>query len=120
MTNPQPVDVGFAPYRCLVHLMKADADFNATIRTSDLSAFPDSAVVTLKLATETPTLWVASISDYTDKESITHPRAQAAWSIDKADVAALVPGTMLDAHVLYADDSGADLVWFTGQVKWHD
>lgn len=99
---------GFVAEPMVLHLMTADADFIQTIQTSDGSDFPDGAAVTLKIGTASPTLWSATITG-----------PSAAWNVDKAVVAALVPGTALLAHVLYADDSGADLVWFSGKVKWH-
>jgi hypothetical protein len=112
-------DVGVVPYGIVVHLVKSDADFNATIKRSDLSPFPSSAAVVLKIFTASPTVWTATIGDYTDEASVVHPRALASWRVDKVAVAALVPGTSLLAHVVYTDDTGADLVWFSGKVKWH-
>lgn len=104
MTTP----VGFKPYKLKVNLSTADGDFDATIRTSDDSDFPAGAVVRLKFNTDPVTYWDATVSGST-----------AVWAVDKAEVAALVPGTKLLAHIIYSDDSGVDLVWFSGSVTWN-
>lgn len=100
--------IGFKPYSLNVLLVTADADFNATIRTSDGTPFADGAEISLKFSTDPATIWPATISEDT-----------ATWNVDKTDVAALVPGTSLAAHILYSDPSGADLVWFSGKVTWY-
>jgi hypothetical protein len=105
-------DFGFEPYSLRVHLIKADADFIGTIRTSDASAFPAGAVVKLKFGTDTPIVWQATVTG-----------SDAVWNVDKVSVAALLAapltGRQLPAHITYTDGAGVDLVWFSGSVVWH-
>jgi hypothetical protein len=105
-------DFGFQPYSLHVHLIKQDADFIGTIRTSDASDFPAGAMVTLKFGTDTPIAWPATVSG-----------SDAVWNVDKVAVAALLAapltGRQLPAHITYTDGAGVDLVWFSGSVVWH-
>lgn len=106
-------DFGFQPYSLRVHLIKADADFVCTIRTSDASDFPAGTQVVLKFGTDTPITWTATVTG-----------SEAVWNVDKDDVADLLAapftGRQIPAHITYTDPAGVDLVWFSGSVVWHD
>lgn len=103
------VALGFVPIQLSVHLTR-DADFAATLRTSDSSNFPSGTAVTLELqkSGSAASTWAATVA-----------ADSAVWNVDKAVVNALVPRTRYAARVIYNDGTGTDLVWFSGSVVWH-
>lgn len=98
---------GYQPVRCIVHLTEG-GDFDQQLLTPDGADWPVGAAISLVLSTVNVTTWTAAI---TGPSAVFHQDAAVT-------TAELVPeGTK--ARVVYTDNAGNELVWFTGVVTRH-
>lgn len=104
-----PITLGYVPAPVTVNLT-VGADFVQTLTTADGSDFPAGAAVSLVFGNGT--VWPATVSGST-----------VTWDVPAATVSALQAGNpqgQLTVRVTYTDSTGADLVWMSGWVAWHD